>query len=232
MAAPQAGSRQHRQMDAGALAAEIASFRLHLAAEGKSPKTIQLYTEAVTWFAAARLLGQVGKTGWQHADTRDVQEWMAWLLSRYSDAYASNQYRALQQFFKWLSVEDDVPDPMAGLRPPKVTGKLVPVFADAELARLERTCAGRGFAERRGRGHHRGAASLRDPAVGAGRYPLRPGRSAPQRPRRVAAGDHRARQGWQAPHREDQLRHSPDPGPLSARSCQAPAGLAASAVAR
>ena len=74
---------------------------------------------------------------------------MAWLLSRYSDAYASNQYRALQQFFKWLSAEDEVPDRMAGLRPPKVAGKLVPVFADDELARLERACAGRGFAERR-----------------------------------------------------------------------------------
>ena len=149
MAAPQARSRQARQMDAGALAAEIASFRLHLAAEGKAPKTIRLYTEAVTWFAAARLLGQAGKTGWRQADARDVEEWMAWLLGRYSDAYASNQYRALQQFSRWLSVEDDIPDPMAGLRPPKVAGKLVPVFADAELARLERACAGRGFAERR-----------------------------------------------------------------------------------
>ena len=130
MAAPQARSRQARQMDAGALAAEIASFRLHLAAEGKAPKTIRLYTEAVTWFAAARLLGQVGRTGWRQADARDVEEWMAWLLGRYSDAYASNQYRALQQFFRWLSVEDDIPDPMARLRPPKVAGKLVPVFAD------------------------------------------------------------------------------------------------------
>jgi len=119
MAAPQARSRQARQMDAGALAAEIASFRLHLAAEGKAPKTIRLYTEAVTWFAAARLLGQAGKTGWRQADARDVEEWMAWLLGRYSDAYASNQYRALQQFSRWLSVEDDIPDPMAGLRPPR-----------------------------------------------------------------------------------------------------------------
>jgi integrase/recombinase XerD len=74
---------------------------------------------------------------------------MAWLLDRYSDAYASNQYRALQQFFKWLSAEDGLPDPMAGLRPPKVTAGLVPVFAGTELSRLERACAGRGFAERR-----------------------------------------------------------------------------------
>jgi len=72
---------------------------------------------------------------------------MAWLLDRYSDAYASN--RALRQFFKWLSAEEGVPDSVAGLRPPKVTAGLVPVFTGTELARLERACAGRGFAERR-----------------------------------------------------------------------------------
>jgi integrase/recombinase XerD len=136
-------------MDAGVLGAEIGSFRLQLAAEGKAPKTIRLYTEAVAWFAAARLLGVAGKTGWEHAAGRDVQEWMGWLLGRYSDAYASNQFRALQQFFKWLSAEEDLPDPMAGLRPPHVAAGLVPVFTGAELARLERACAGRGFAQRR-----------------------------------------------------------------------------------
>ena len=38
---------------------------------------------------------------------------------------------------------------MTGLRPPKVTEKLVPVFSAAELSALERACAGRGFAQRR-----------------------------------------------------------------------------------
>ena len=74
---------------------------------------------------------------------------MAWLLDRYSNAYASNQYRALQQFFKWLAAEDELPDPMAGLQPPRVTDKLVPVFTGEELARLEHACAGRSFAQRR-----------------------------------------------------------------------------------
>jgi integrase len=136
-------------MDAGVLGTEIGSFRLHLAAEGKASKTIRLYTETAAWFAAARLLGQAGKTSWEQADRRDVQEWMAWLLGKYSDAYAGNQYRALQQFFKWLSAEEDLPDPMAGLQPPHVTPGLVPVFTGTELARLEHACAGRGFAERR-----------------------------------------------------------------------------------
>jgi hypothetical protein len=53
----------------------------------------------VSWFAATRLLGHAGKTRWEEASKRDVREWMAWLVGRYSDAYASSQYRALQQFF-------------------------------------------------------------------------------------------------------------------------------------
>jgi integrase len=74
---------------------------------------------------------------------------MASLRARYSTACASNQYRALQQFFKWLAAEYQLPDPMAGLQPPRVTGKLVPVFTGAELARLEQACAGRSFTQRR-----------------------------------------------------------------------------------
>jgi integrase/recombinase XerD len=38
--------RQPKQVDAGPLLPEIGSFRLHLAAEGKSAKTIRTYTEA------------------------------------------------------------------------------------------------------------------------------------------------------------------------------------------
>ena len=67
-------------------------------------------------------------------------------MGRYSHAYASNQYRALQQFFKWWAAEEELPDPMAGLRPPKVTDKLVPVFSSGELSALQKTCAGRTFA--------------------------------------------------------------------------------------
>jgi integrase/recombinase XerD len=136
-------------MDAGCFQPEIGSFRLHLAAEGKAAKTIQTYTEAVTWFAAACLLPGTSHTRWEDADRQDVQRWIAGLLARHSPAYASNQYRALQQFFKWLAAEDDIPDPMAGTRPPHVPGKPVPVFTGDELALLERACAGRSFAQRR-----------------------------------------------------------------------------------
>jgi hypothetical protein len=50
-----------------------------------------------------------------------VQRWLVYLLTRYSDAYASNQFRALQQFFRWLAEEEQIPDLMTRLRAPKVT---------------------------------------------------------------------------------------------------------------
>jgi site-specific recombinase XerD len=127
----------------GGLQPEISSFRLYLAAEGKAATTVRTYTEAVRWFAAACLTADAGRSRWEEVGKQDVQRWMAWLLDHYSAAYASNQFRALQQFFKWLAGEDEIPDPMAGLRPPHVPDKPVPVFTGAELKRLERACAGR-----------------------------------------------------------------------------------------
>jgi integrase/recombinase XerD len=67
MAGPRRSSRQPRPPglpDTGPLEPDIASFRLHLAAEGKAARTVQGYTAAVRWFAAGYLLGQAGKTSW------------------------------------------------------------------------------------------------------------------------------------------------------------------------
>jgi site-specific recombinase XerD len=146
MTTPRPHSRRPKQLGAGIFQAEISSFALRLAAEGKAAKTIQAYTEAVRWFAAARLPGLTGR---EQVSSQDVQRWMARLLHRYSSACASNQYRALQQFFKWLAAEDQLPDPVAGLQPPRVSQKLVPVFTSQALRRLEQACAGRSFAQRR-----------------------------------------------------------------------------------
>src|SRR5207247_6424793 len=133
MTAPRPRSRQPKQLDAGILQAEISSFALRLAAEGKAAKTIRTYTEAVQWFAATGLPGQADRGNWEQVTSRDIQRWITWLLDRYSSAYASNQYRALQQFFKWLAAEDQLPDLMEGLQPPLAADKLVPVFTPGYL---------------------------------------------------------------------------------------------------
>jgi site-specific recombinase XerD len=98
------GSRsgQPKPLDAGGSQPEVSSFSLHLAAEGKAAKTVRTYTEAVQWFVAAYLLPKADRAGWEEVTRQDVQRWIARLLGRYSAAYASNQFRALRQFFKWL----------------------------------------------------------------------------------------------------------------------------------
>jgi site-specific recombinase XerD len=140
---------QPRQLDAGPLEPQIGSFALHLAAEGKAARTVQGYTSAVGWFAAGYLAGEAGKTSWEQVEASDIQRWMSQLLHRYSGAYASIQFRALRQFFKWRAGEEELPDPMARLRAPKVTVAAVPVFTSVELSELDKACQGRSFAARR-----------------------------------------------------------------------------------
>jgi site-specific recombinase XerD len=57
----------------------------------------------------------------------------------------------LQQFFKWYSEDEELPNPMTRLKPPKVGEKVVPVFTPEELKLLSKTCNGRTFADRRDR---------------------------------------------------------------------------------
>ena len=142
---------QRRELGAGPFGDLIGSFELHLLAERKSPKTVRTYCEAAQWLAAAQLR-PAGLASWDEVTAKDVQRWTVRLAAEYSDSYANNQFRALQQFFKWLATEDpDAPrrNPMAGLRPPKIDEKLVPVFTAAELAALLATCKGGGFEARR-----------------------------------------------------------------------------------
>ena len=167
MTVPQPRPRRRKTLDAGPFAPEIGSFRLHLAAEGKSAKTVRTYTEAVAWFAAAHLIPRTSCTRWDQVSGHDVKRWLVHLLTRYSDAYASNQFRALQQFFRWLAEEEQLPDPMTRLRAPKVSEKLVPVFTSEELQRWRtRARAARSPAAAR-RGDHRGAEGDQDPGRGA-----------------------------------------------------------------
>jgi site-specific recombinase XerD len=140
-----------RDLEAGPFQPMIDSWNLHLRAERKSAKTIRTYLEAAQWFAAGYLI-PAGVTDWDEVRAKHVQGWTVTLLGRYSDCYASNQFRALQQFFKWRATEDPDeprPNPMVGLKPPKISDKLVPVFTGDELAALLGTCKGGGFRNRR-----------------------------------------------------------------------------------
>jgi site-specific recombinase XerC len=151
MSSPSVGRGFERNLDAGPLQPMVSSFELHLRAEKKSPKTVRTYIEAAQWLAAEYLIPNEIKF-WADVTARHVQEWTVTLLDRYSDSYANNQFRALQQFFKWLATEDpDEPrsNPMANLKPPKVGDNLVPVFTEDEMAAVLARCKGGGFQNRR-----------------------------------------------------------------------------------
>ena len=141
--------RVPKDLDAGPLEADVQSFAPHMGAEGKAPRTIRNYTEAVRWFAAAYVLPETGKRRWEEVGKADIRRWTVRLLGEYSTAYAGNQLRAVRRFLRWLAIEDDRPDPVKGLRAPAVKATLVPVFTSGELSALRRACQGRGFADRR-----------------------------------------------------------------------------------
>lgn len=149
MRATSSGRRQPKNLSAGSFQPMISSFSLHLRAEGKSPKTVRTYVEAAQWFAADHLRTKTKLRDWSQVRDEDIKAWLVELLDRYSDSYANNQHRALQQFFKWYSEDEELPNPMARMKPPKVGEKVVPVFTLEELSSLSKSCRGRTFIDRR-----------------------------------------------------------------------------------
>jgi integrase/recombinase XerD len=119
------------------------SYDLFLRAEGKRPATIRTYTDAAAKLAREQNIDLT------QATRRDVEKHVVSLLERYSPGYASNQFRALQQFFKWLAAEEDVSNPMEGLKGPQAEPKVVPVFADGVIDTMLRHCRGRSRKARR-----------------------------------------------------------------------------------
>lgn len=145
-------ARQARNMNAGPFQPVIDSFLLHLNAEGKAQNTATIYVEATRWFAGAYLRRKTDCTDWAQVTAGDIQRWMVYLREfGYSDSYVNNQYRALQQFFRWWSEDEETPNPMANLHPPAVKEKVVPVFTETELRKLLHACEGRAFVQRRDR---------------------------------------------------------------------------------
>jgi site-specific recombinase XerD len=125
------------------------SFKRHLAAENKAPRTIQGYLESLN--ALERFLidqdmpTEVGSLRREH-----LEAFVADLLTHAKATTASVRYRALQQFFKWAASDDlIVSSPMLKMRPPKVIVDPPEVLREADLQRLLRACEGSGFRERR-----------------------------------------------------------------------------------
>ena len=99
--------------------------------------------------AAAHLLRATDKTRWEQVDAQDVQRWTVWLLGKFSEAYARQQYRALRQFFGWWPPRKSCPIRWRACGRLRSRDKPVPFFTSVELSALERACRGSTFAQRR-----------------------------------------------------------------------------------
>lgn len=82
---------------------------------------------------------------WSTVKKSHVRKHIADIVENRSQAYASNQFRTLQQFFKFLENEEDIKNPMLGMKPPTVPKKLVPVIPEDEWSKLIGTCCSKKF---------------------------------------------------------------------------------------
>ncbi len=124
------------------------SFERHLRAGNKSPRTIETYLEALAGFTT--YLAATSKRPLDRARRSDVEAWITALLARWKPATAHNRYRGLHAFYHWLEEEEeDIPNPMAKMRPPAVPEQPVPVLTEQQLRALFAVCAGKDFDARR-----------------------------------------------------------------------------------
>ena len=80
-----------------------------------------------------------------------VEAFQSWMIETRSASTALNKHKGLQQFFKWLLVDEQAIErnPMDRVRQPKTPTKLVPVMREDDTAKVLNACKGKGFASLR-----------------------------------------------------------------------------------
>lgn len=122
----------------------IESWERSLLARNLAPRTIYGYVDAARRFHAD-LDSDV-----EEVTRDDIRTHLAGLAETRAPNTVGIRYRSLQQWFRWLAEEDEIPaNPMAGVKPPKVPEQPVPVVQLEDLRLLLKTCSGKTFADRR-----------------------------------------------------------------------------------
>jgi len=121
----------------------------HLRATNRAPSTIASYLRVGTAFLS--YLREAGMPTAASAVSREhVESFLADLGDRVAAATTAKHYRSLQQLFRWLVEDGEIPrSPMERMRPPAVPEQPVAVFTDEELSRLLAACRGNTFENRR-----------------------------------------------------------------------------------
>jgi len=134
----------------GDIRAEVTHFADHLAAERKSPRTIESYTESVRQLAA--FLATAGMPLSATALRREhLEAYLRDLGERgRSPATIALRFRSLRVFFGWLVEEDVIGEsPMRRMHAPSVPVHPVPVLDETDIRAMLATCRGKTFDDRR-----------------------------------------------------------------------------------
>ncbi|MBP2473177.1 site-specific recombinase XerD [Crossiella equi] len=80
-----------------------------------------------------------------------IEAFQAWMIETRSGATALNKHKGLQQFFKWLLLDEEDIDrsPMERVKQPQTRKKLIPVIRDDETKKVLGTCKGKDFVQLR-----------------------------------------------------------------------------------
>jgi site-specific recombinase XerD len=134
-------------MDIPDLSSLMASWKLSLRADRKSPQTIDAYLIGVRLF-----LEWCEKNDRTPALDRNlVREWVSHLLdSGAAPATARSRQMALKRFAAWALEEGEIDtNELASLKPPKLDTKVVECLTEGQLGDLVKACSGREFIDRR-----------------------------------------------------------------------------------
>ncbi len=131
------------------LAVLVGDFERSLRAGNKTERTVAIYGDSarrlIRFLEEQGMSTRVGQVG-----REELEAFTADQLVRFKPATASQRYRALAQFFKWLAAEAEIDDnPFERMKPPTVPENPVPVISEADLRQLLAACEGTGFEERR-----------------------------------------------------------------------------------
>jgi site-specific recombinase XerD len=131
------------------LAVLLPDWRTHLRARNVAPSTIASYLRVgenlLTWLRGGGMPTTASGIARDH-----LEAFLAALADRVSSATVAKHYRSLQQLFRWLVDDGEIPrSPMERMRPPAVPEQPVDILTDDELRALLDAARGNTFENRR-----------------------------------------------------------------------------------
>jgi integrase/recombinase XerD len=113
------------------------SWKIALRDEGKSPNTVNAYSDSVL-----SLLRWQAANGREGLGRGDVAGFLSWILDNGSASTAALRAKAVRAFSAWLADEGEIDvNELAGMKAPTPAKTVVPKLSDGELRDLIAACA-------------------------------------------------------------------------------------------